>query len=198
MTENNENKEIVAQDKETGVEQTAEPQISSQVKKNSISKKIANFFLSDDSKQVYDGIFKSIIEPAMKKLLVEAFRALVYHGKISNDGYDPNDNYTDYGSFSGSSHGGSERQLKRDFGEITFDTKRDAEIVLGTMKNYLKKKGLILVADYYKIAHQRPERTYYNWGWQNLNATYIFSYTTGGKTMYGIHLPEPIYVEHQN
>ena len=95
-------------------------------------------------------------------------------------------------------HSGSERQLRRDFGEITFDSKRDAEIVLGTMKNYLKRKGLILVADYYKIAHQRPERTYYNWGWQNLNATYIFNYTTGGKTVYGIHLPEPIYVEHQN
>lgn len=193
----NEEKDILAQEGD-GAELSAEPQISSEIKKITFSQKIARALLSDDSKKIFDGVWRTIVGPALRKLAVDAFRALVYRGKISNDGYDGYDGYTSYDSYYGEGRGGgSESRIKRSFGDIQFRSKRDAEIVLGTMKNYLNKHGLILVADYYKIAHQNPERTYYNWGWKNLGTTYIFSYSTKGETFWAIHLPEPIYVEHR-
>ena len=196
MADNNENKALVPSENQDG--QSGGQEITSHVKKQGLSQKVARGLLSEDAKLIFDSIYKSIISPAVKKLAVETFRAFVYRGKPSND-YDVGDEYTDYSGYSGgkSSKGGSLR-IRRDFADIQFDSKKDAEIVLGTMKNYLKKNSVILVADYYKIAHQKPEPTYYNWGWTNLNATYIYSYSNRGETSWGIHLPEPIYVEREN
>lgn len=198
MNENNEQKDLTVREDENGAELSAEPQIESEIKKVTFTQRITRALLSEDSKKIFDGVYRTIIGPALRKLAVDAFRALVYHGKVSNDGYDGYDSYTSYDSYYGDSRGGgSENRIKRDFGDIQFRSRRDAELVLTTMKNYLQKNGLILVADYYKIAHQNPERTYYNWGWKNLSTTYIFSYNIKGETYWGIHLPEPIYVEHQ-
>lgn len=196
MAENNENKCLVPSEAQDG--QTENQEITSHMKKPGLTQKVARGLLSEDAKLIFDTIWKNIVSPAVKKLAVETFRAFVYRGKPSND-YDAGDEYTDYSGYSGgkSQKGGSSR-IKRDFADIQFDSKRDAEIVLGTMKNYLKKNSVILVADYYKIAHQKPEPTYYNWGWTNLNATYIYSYSNRGETSWGIHLPEPIYVEREN
>lgn len=196
MADNNENKALVPSENQDG--QSGGQEITSHVKKQGLSQKVARGLLSEDAKMIFASIYKSIISPAVKKLAVETFRAFVYRGKPSND-YDVGDENTDYSGYSGgkSSKGGSLR-IRRDFADIQFDSKKDAEIVLGTMKNYLKKNNVILVADYYKIAHQKPEPTYYNWGWTNLNATYIYSYSNRGETSWGIHLPEPIYVEREN
>lgn len=192
MSDNYENKNV-----ENGAEQFAEPPIESKVvKKRSFSRKIADALMSEDYRLIFRSIYDNIISPAIKKIAVEAFRAFVYRGKTSGGGYDE---YTDYGSFhDGSSSRGSESRTRPSVGEIQFRSRESAERVLDIMRGKLRKDGLILVADYYKIAGQTPEHTYYNYGWTNLNSSYIYHYSVKGERVWGIHLPEPMYVDRTN
>lgn len=195
MNDEYENK--MTQTDNSGAEHKAEPPIESQVvKKKSLSRKIADALMSDDYKMIFHHIYENIVSPAMKKIAVEAFRAFVYRGKTSGGG--GYDEYTDYGSFHGG--GGSfsdESRSRPSVGEIMFRSQESADRVLGIMRNKLRKEGVILVADYYKIAGQTPEHTYYNYGWTNLNSSYIYHYSNKGERVWGIHLPEPMYVEHR-
>ena len=189
MSDEYENKNI-----DSGAEQNAEPPIESKiVKKRSLSKRIADALMSEDYKLIFQSIYQNIISPAIKKIAVEAFRAFVYRGKTSGGSYDE---YTDYGSYhEGSSIRGSESRSRPTIGEIQFRSREAAERVLSIMQNKLRKEKVILVADYYKIAGQTPEHTFYNYGWTNLNSSYIFHYNEAGERVWGIHLPEPMYVD---
>ena len=187
-----ENKDIVR--KEEGATPIAETPFQTEIRKPTLAQKISKALLSDDLDAVMSGIWKSIIYPAMQRMLVDAFHDLVYHGKDGGgDRYGYSD-YRDYGSYSRRDDGpmGSELDVRYSFSRILFKRREDAENVLRTMQGYLKKKGFILVADYYNIAKRRPESTHYNWGWANLNGSYIYSYNDHGNESWGIHFPEPI------
>lgn len=197
MNEDNENKSLIP-DNDGGAEQHAEPPIESQImQKKSISKKIASFLMSEDYNAIFKNIYQSIIEPAIKKLAVDAFRAFVYRGSSKGGGYDE---YTDYQSYhdGGSSVRGSEMRPRQDFGEISFRSRESAERVLDIMRNKLRKDKLVYVADYYRISGQTPQHTYYNYGWTNLNSAYIYHYSVKGERLWAIHLPEPMYVDRIN
>lgn len=188
-----ENKDIVRAN-ESGVTPSADPLIQTEVKKPTFAQKISRALLSDDFDALMDGIWKNIVWPAMQRVAVDAFHDLIYHGKDSgNDRYGYSD-YRDYNSYSRRDDGpvGSELDVRYSFSRILFKRREDAENVLRTMQNYLKKRGFILVADYYNIAKRRPESTHYNWGWANLNGSYIYSYNDHGNESWGIHFPEPI------
>lgn len=188
------NKDIVRKD-ETGVTPSAEPPIQSEVKRPTLAQRISKAILSEDFDSVLNGIWKTIIFPAMQRMAVDAFHDLVYHGKDpGNDRYGSSGGYyRDYGSYSRSDdRRGTESGVRYSFSDIMFRHREDAENVLRTMQGYLKKNKFILVADYYNIAHQRPESTHYNWGWTNLNGAYIYSYNDHDTETWGIHLPEPI------
>lgn len=194
------NKDIVRQD-ETGVTPGAELPIQSEVKRPTLAQRISKAILSEDFDAVLNGIWRTIIHPAMQRMAVDAFHDLVYRGKNPTDdrygssgGY-----YRDYGSYSRSDdRRGSESTVRYNFSDIMFKHREDAENVLRTMKGYLKKNKFILVADYYNIARQRPESTHYNWGWVNLDSAHIYSYNDRGNESWGIHLPEPIPYSREN
>lgn len=190
MTDYDKNTQLTAQ----GAEQNAEPPVESQVvqKKKSLADKIAGALLSDDYRMIFSNIYRSIIEPAIKKLAVEAFKAFVYRGKPSGETFD---SYTAYDSYS-SGGMGSESHPHREFGEIQFHTRDDAERVLARMKAVLRERRLVCVSDYYKIANQRPDPSYFNWGWMNLNAAYVFHYRDGKNgEVWTIYFPEPVYID---
>lgn len=189
------NKDIIRSE-ETGVTPSADPQIQSEIRRPTLAQRISKALMSKDFDAVMDGIWKTIISPAIKRMAVDAFHDLVYQGKDNgSDRYGYSDyGYRDYGSYSRSSRDdrGSDAGVRYSFSSILFKNRKDAENVLHTMQGYLKKKGFILVADYYNIARQRPESTHYNWGWKNLNGAYIYSYNDRGEETWGIHLPEPV------
>ena len=189
------NKDIIRSE-ETGVTPSADPQIQSEIKRPTLAQKISKALMSKDYDAIMEGIWRTIISPAMKRMLVDAFHDLVYQGKDNGDNrYGYSDyGYRDYGSYSRTSRDdrGSDAGVRYSFSSIHFKNRKDAENVLHTMQGYLKKKGFILVADYYNIARQRPESTHYNWGWKNLNGSYIYSYNDRGEETWGIHLPEPV------
>lgn len=81
---------------------------------------------------------------------------------------------------------------------IEYPTKEMAENVLGQLLDKLKKDGIVTVADYMSISHHMSKYTDYEWGWYDLQSSYIYCYNAKGVPHWGIHLPEPIHVEHVN
>ena len=179
---------------DAGAEHYAEPPIESQIvpQKKSLSKKIAGALLSDTYQAILGNIYQEIIDPAIRRLLVEAFKAFIYRGKTSTA---ISDSYTSYDTLYDRSLGGSEDRIRPDFGEIQFKSKESAERVLEIMRNYIRKNGLVRVSDYYKISGQKPEYTYVNYGWTNINSAYTFHYSIKGERMWSIHFPEPMRIE---
>lgn len=198
MSEELDNK-VTTSEAENGAVQNSEPPVDSQViQKKSFSKKIASALMSEDYKGIGKNIWRNIVWPATQRILVKSFEAIIYHGKIGPSSLDDR---TDYGSFydgGGGSLRGSESRVISDFGEIRFRSQQAAERVLDTMYARLRQNKIITVADYYKIAGQTPQYTYYNYGWTNLNSARIFHYTIKGERFWCIRLPEPMYVERTN
>lgn len=79
---------------------------------------------------------------------------------------------------------------------IEYPSQDMAENVLEQLLDKLKKDGLVLVADYMKFSNQKPKYADYDWGWGDLSGAYVYYYNTKGVTHWGIHLPEPIHIEH--
>lgn len=81
---------------------------------------------------------------------------------------------------------------------IMYDTREAAEYVLSKLKDILRERNIVTVADYARVSNQKPERGMYDLGWTKLNNAYVYSYncTKEGKTVYGIHFPEVLPIEH--
>lgn len=188
---NEDEKDIIRYDR--GAEHNAEPPIESQVvpQNKSFSKKLASALLSDTYQMILGNIYKEIIDPAIRRLLVDAFKAFIYRGSASSS---VSDGYTAYDTLYDRA-GPSENRLRPSFGEIQFRSKEAAEHVLDVMQKYLRRNGVVRVSDYYKVAGQKPEYSYVNYGWTNLSSARIFHYKFKGEHMWGIHFPEPMYIE---
>lgn len=80
---------------------------------------------------------------------------------------------------------------------IMYDNKQAAEYVLQKMKDILRERKIVTVADYVRLSNQKPESSMYDIGWTKLNNTYIYSYNCmkDGKEVWGIHFPEAIPIE---
>lgn len=184
-------KDIVQYDR--GAEHGAEPPIESQVvpQNKSFSKKLAGALLSDTYQMILGNIYREIIDPAIRRLIVDAVKALVYRGSSSSS---ISDGYTAYETLYDRA-GPSENRLKPSFGEIQFKSKEAAEHVLTVMQKCLRRNGIVRVSDYYKIAGQKPEYSYVNYGWTSLNSASIFHYKVKGEHLWGIHFPEPMFIE---
>lgn len=81
---------------------------------------------------------------------------------------------------------------------IVYDNREAAEYVLQKMKDILKERKLVTVADYAFLSNQKPERGMYDLGWTKLNTAYVYSYSClkDGKEVWGIHFPETLPIEH--
>lgn len=84
------------------------------------------------------------------------------------------------------------------YGDILYNSHNDAELVLKKMKERIKTKGLVTVADYYIFSNQPKtiESTYYNWGWRDMNGAYAFSWVDHGNLVHALKLPDPLPIEH--
>ena len=80
------------------------------------------------------------------------------------------------------------------YNDIDFKSKEDAENALDLLRDLLAKRGMVTVADYYKIAGQMAFSDYYNYGWTSLTFTYVYSYSYHGKKIWSIHFPEPLHI----
>ena len=82
------------------------------------------------------------------------------------------------------SHAG---RATHDFGEIIFDTRGDAEIVLERMSDLISDYGMATVSDLYDFCGMTGEYTDDRWGWTSSRA-FVVVRTRGG---YILDLPKP-------
>ena len=139
MTDYDKNTQLTAQ----GAEQNAEPPVESHVvQKKGLADKIAGALLSDDYRVIFSNIYRSIVEPAIKKLAVEAFKAFVYRGKPSGETFD---SYVPYDSYSSGS-AGSESRPHREFGPDESGTQgTSSHLRVGLLQDCKPEAGSVLL-----------------------------------------------------
>lgn len=80
------------------------------------------------------------------------------------------------------------RSTMRDYEDIIFDTKTDADEVIGQMVELIDTYGQVTIADLYDLAGLTPEYTVGNYGWTNLRDASPRRIRNG----YILDLPRPI------
>lgn len=80
-------------------------------------------------------------------------------------------------------------RIQRVFEDIYFETRQDAELVLGKMMEFVAEYGWITVGELHSWLGLPSDYAHENWGWTELHGTRVL-FTTEG---YVIDLREPVY-----
>ena len=166
------------------------------VKKEPISRKFSEVFLSDSLDNVKSYIFFDVIVPGLRDLVSSMISngsdMLIYgHSKGSRRGRD-NDR-ENYSRMSRGSNIGRDvvRGTPRNrygYKEVIFDSRGDAREVLDCMYDIMDKFKMVSVADYYEVSHAEEHETYTDrkYGWTDLSQAEIVRDRDG----YRIALPK--------
>lgn len=104
----------------------------------------------------------------------------------------------DYNKRFHGTHGRRERRSEReedvrDYEDISFDTRQDAERVLARMNSTIDKyDGTVYVADLLSFTGFRTNHTDHKYGWTNLDRARVYRAKDG---RYYLDLPEPLPIE---
>lgn len=198
-----ENEEQKIPGEEKSEEQHLAPVVSGKVsiKKKTEGQKFLENFFRGDLTQVGSGIWSDVIVPRIRDILLAAWegagRGLIM-GDFDRDdrrGSDRNSVPARQVDFTRYSKQRPERRIDyyRDmedvynYGEITMETRRDAEATLDRMHELLETYRWVSVAQLYELTGLPSKYTDRNYGWRDLHDAYITS-TRGG---YLIKLPRP-------
>lgn len=163
------------------------------VKKPSGGRKLRNAIISEDVGDVKDYILMDVLIPSIKKTLLE----MVTGGLEMSFGGNVRDTRkkrsgTTRVSYS-SYYDDDDRPRRRrasafDLGDVEFDTRGEAELVLDSMEDILDRYRTVTVFDYYELSGLDPRHTYRNYGWASLRNARVISVRGG----YIIDLPKPM------
>lgn len=83
------------------------------------------------------------------------------------------------------------KRIESVFEDVYFDNRRDAEMVLGRLMEYVVEYGWATVGDLYHLVGLSSDTVHQDWGWTELVGIRV-QYTTEG---YIIDLPDPVYLK---
>lgn len=169
-------------------------------KKKTLGKKMAETFIGDDSKNVFQYIIYDVLIPAAKETLssmVSGGIEMLLFGETRgrNTRRDKGRSYVSYGDY----YKNNERRdrdrerstrARHNFDDITLDSRGEAEEVLSALVDMVEDYGMASVADYYEMVGVTSNFTDNKYGWTNLSSASV-SRVRGG---YLINLPrvEPL------
>lgn len=144
-------------------------------KKPSVAKKFVDTFIAEDLDNIKDFVVYDVIVPAIKDTFLSSLSMLFWgspnyrnRGGYSN-GRTERVSYWSYGNDSRnerSNRGGRpNRRGPSDVRDLIFETRIDAEEVVGILEDTLDRYGKASVADLYDAAGITPEYTDHKWGW---------------------------------
>lgn len=166
-------------------------------KKNEV-RKFTDIFIAEDANSVKSYILDDLLIPTVKNLFVDVIQnsveMLILGGKRGGrDGrrasYVDNVSYRDYGRYSRDDRSYSSSRSSRnsfDYEQIVFETRRDAEKVLDSLDDIIRRFGLARVADLYDMCQMTAPYTAHDYGWTSLSRAKVVSVRGGG---YAIDLP---------
>lgn len=167
------------------------------VKKPSPLKRLASSFVADDLNHVKEFMIYDVIIPAIKDTFMSSLNMLLWgspnyrgRGGYSN-GRNERTSYWSYGggAVTQRSDRGNyvDRRNQSDIRDLLFETRVDAEEVIGVLQDYFERYGKASVADLYDAAGVSHEHTDINFGWLP-GAEFRVRPVSGG---YVIDMPRP-------
>lgn len=156
------------------------------IKKRSFGRKFADIFFGEEIVDVKGYILQDVLIPAIKDTISDIITGgsdmLLFGERRLRGGRRPsNGAYTSYSSYyqSGSknnprtrpsgSYSGSRCFIK----DIIFETRGEAEDVLGNMIDVIKDYGMVSVADLYDMVDEPGQFTDNSWGWSDLGSASV-------------------------
>lgn len=171
---------------------------TAKLEKKSVGKKVVDFLFSDKLDSISNYLAYYILGPSLKELIFKmvtgAAQMALFGGNTmvnntnSNQpsyGYQPGRrDPTSYSNYSNPGYAQPQGyyQQRVGLGDISFDTKDDAYLVLDRMARELQRYGMVKVADYYNFAGVTGQES--NWalqssGWYNLGNAHPMMRTDG-------------------
>lgn len=158
------------------------------VKKPSFGRKFADVFFGEEVVDVKGYILQDVLVPSIKDMISDIISGgidmlLFGEHRYRNGRSRPNSSYTSYGSYynggrqtqskprSGGGYTGSRYYVK----DIIFESRGEAENVLGEMLDIIKDYGMVSVNELYEIAEVREpgQFTDASWGWFDLGSSNV-------------------------
>lgn len=171
--------------------------------KKSLGKQIVSTFVKDDISEVKEYVWQDVILPKLKDIVSETINntvdMLLYGEQRSRRGINRSGG-SSYVSYSSQyrvvpDSRGSRSDMTRDsrggynLSNLVFDTRVDAENVLGDLNDLVEDYGMASVSDFYKFAGMDEQSTYMDrrWGWDDLTTARVTRVRDG----YSIEMPRP-------
>lgn len=185
--------------KEERVEQKPVVKGNVKIKKEPLSRKFGDVFLSDSVDNVKSYVIFDVVVPAIKNLIVDMITngtEMLVNGRSGGNRPNSRRGSNDYTRFSrGNSIGRNDGPIRgnpRDrysYNDIIFDSRGDAREVLDCMFDILDRFKMVSIADFYELAHAEECEKYTDrkYGWFDLSSADI----TRDRDGYRILLPRP-------
>ncbi len=169
------------EEKKERVEQKPVVKGNVKIKKEPLSRKFSEVFLSDSIDNVKNYIFFDVIVPGIRDLVSSMISngsdMLIYGHSRGNRGLNGRDpekySRVSRGNNIGRSEGiirGNPRS-RHSYNDIIFDSRGDAREVLDCMQDIMDRFKMVSVADFYELAHAEECETYADrkYGWFDLS-----------------------------
>ena len=169
------------EEKKERVEQRPVVKGNVKIKKEPLSRKFCEVFLSDSLENVKSYLFYDVIVPIVKDLLSSMIgngSDMLIYGRSRGSRRGGSSDRENYSRISrGSNIGRSEGVIRGNPGgrhsykDIIFDSRGDAREVLDCMQDILDRFKMVSVADFYELAHAEECETYADrkYGWFKLD-----------------------------
>lgn len=162
-------------------EKRVEKVVSGSVKTKKRIRKLTNVFIPEDVDNVKSYIFEDIVVPAVKDIILDAVKAVL--GTNGKNGRKSTASKVSYRKY----YDPAEPRKRNsssicDYDDIFFDTRSEAENVLGAMDEILAAYKIVRVADYFDLAGIDGPWTGNDYGWTDLRMAKII-YTRDGYTI---------------
>lgn len=166
------------------------------VKKKNEIRKFTDVFVAEDAGSVWDYLLHEMIIPTTKNLVVDLGQSFIERmilGGTSRGGrattFRGRDDYNDYSKYSRTEprYASPGRSVTRfDYEDIVYKSINDANAVLDTMENILRRYGVVRVSDLYDLVGDTVPHTAHHYGWTSLSRARVVPCRNG----YTIEFPK--------
>ena len=174
-------------------EQTPEKKIervvsSAKVRKRKPLQKILDVLVQEDPETIKRTIMTDVIIPSIKRGLSDTVNMILYGKKAKND-RQHNGTMVSYRKYYENPDDRSVEpsyQMNGNYNNIIIDNRGEAEALLRSMEDAIKRYGVLSIADFYDMVGMKSSYTDNKYGWSDLRNAGIISTADG----YLIKLPK--------
>lgn len=169
-------------------------------KKKGTAGKMADVFISEDVSNVRNYIFMDVLVPAIKKAISDIVRDgidMILYGESGRSRSSSSGSKVSYSTYYDKDRGDNRARrsnpnnVRFDFEDIIFETRRDAEDVREQMEELIDRYGTVSVSDMYDMAGLTAPYTGNKYGWINIRTAEPVRVRDG----YILKLPRPMPID---